>query len=383
MALGMAANKHIVIMASPTSGHGRDLIRGVSRFAKAIGDWHLLPVKADLDTVHNLKGWRPDGVIGLASPEIAAVFKKMKTRLINVSGVAADAPQVCTDSYAIGTLAAEALLERGFRTFAFYGTPNDLSRQRLAGFKETVNKHGFAVEVHLVPLNRSKTNWDWENIQQELTAWIRNLPKPVGVMSFNDERGSRLLQACSRCGVRVPQEVAVIGVDNDEIYCSITTPPLASVRCNFQKVGFTAARLMHEWIGGNTPPNVTLIPPVSVVVRESCDTIAIDDPSVAAALNFIRRSAHQPITVEDLLEEVATSRRTLERQFARILGTSPRAVIRRVQLDRAKVILRDTHLKVSIVAERSGFLDAKVFAAAFKKEVGQSPSEYRKSQRLV
>jgi LacI family transcriptional regulator len=208
------------------------------------------------------------------------------------------------------------------------------------------------------------------------------LPKPVGVMACRDDQGLRLLDACRRAGVLVPDQVAVLGVDNDDIQCHMATPPLTSIDLNPEHVGYEAAALLERLMDAKPPPaGPVLLPPRAVVMRQSTDVVAVDDPEIAAALQYIRRHACDGLRVAELLARLPLSPSVLERRFRALLGRSPKAEISRVQLERARQLLAETDLPLDAVAEKAGLRDARYLCDVFARKTGMTPGAYRKQSR--
>lgn len=291
-------------------------------------------------------------------------------------------PFIGVDNRAVADLAAEHLIERGLRQFGFCGLPageHPQMDERRGFFVARVRRSGFEVNQFEARGERS-TPWDRE--QKRLAAWIARLPKPVGIMSCHDDRGLQVLDACQVAGVAVPDEVAIISVDDDEVLCSMFTPQLTSIDVNPEQIGYQAAGLLDRMMMGEPPGDEPVfIPPRGVVLRQSTDTLAVDDPEIVAALRFIRGRACEGIRVEDLLNQVSLSRSALERRFQALVGRSPKAEISRVQLDRARQLLTESHLPIDAVAARSGFRDARYLCDVFARKIGMTPGAYRERTR--
>jgi LacI family transcriptional regulator len=197
-------------------------------------------------------------------------------------------------------------------------------------------------------------------------------------MACTDQLGFWLLDACRRAGVAVPEEVAVVGVENEESLCAVANPPLSSMRLNAEQAGYEAAAVLDGMMRGRKPPRQrTLLEPLGIVTRQSSDVVAIEDEELAAAVRFIREHACEGITVDDVLGAVAVSRSTLERGLRRVLGRSPNVEIRRVQLNRVQQLLIETDLPLSVIAARAGFRHLPYMCEAFKKQYGRPPGAYR------
>jgi LacI family transcriptional regulator len=284
------------------------------------------------------------------------------------------APWVKSDDVAVARLAAQHFFERGFRHFAFCGdTRYNVSNRRRDYFKICVQGNGLPCHF----FKEDQTLGDDAEIDA-IGRWLTALPKPVAVFAFNDGRGQQVLDGCRRAGLAVPEEVAVLGVDNDEVLCALSPPPMSSVILNPRRGGWEAAALLKLMMNGEKiPPSEYYIPPVDIAVRQSTDVLAVDDPQIARVLRYIREHACERIGVKDVLHHCPMSRRLMEIRFRRLLGRTPRQEIIRVQINRVKELLVGTTLPVANIAERAGF-DPEYVSLVFKQETGLTPSEFRK-----
>jgi len=289
--------------------------------------------------------------------------------------------EVASDSVQAAAMAAGHLLERGFRHYAFVGTAGRVwSDRRQASFCQTVAAAGFA--VHVFPAPASCRERVWEREQPILAQWLEQLPKPLGLMACNDDRGREVLEACRAAGIRVPEELAVIGVDNDELLCDLADPPLSSVALNAEGVGYRAAGLLDQLMRGRVrKPQRLVAEPLHVVTRRSTEIVAIDDPEVVAALRFLHDHAAEPIRVEDVLRQIAISRRNLELRFQTAVGRTLHAELQRVRLERAQRMLIETDLPVPEVARTAGYSTACYFIQVFRRAHGTTPAKYRRQLR--
>ncbi|MCA9007909.1 MAG: substrate-binding domain-containing protein, partial [Planctomycetaceae bacterium] len=253
------------------------------------------------------------------------------------------------------------------------------SRWREAHFLECIQKAGF--DCHTYPQSTSrKQSLPWEVEQNRLAEWIRALPKPVGVMACYDIKAQQLLDVCRTINVSVPEEVAIIGVDNDEILCNLSEPPLSSVIPNTKLTGYEAAALLDRMIAGKkVSSEAQLIKPLGIATRQSTDIQAIDDKLISDAVRLIRQQACDGINVQDVLKSIPLSRRVLESRFQKIIGRSPHEEIMRIRLDRVKQLLEETELSLIEIAERTGFRHAEYLNVAFKKQTGTTPGTYRRN----
>lgn len=285
---------------------------------------------------------------------------------------------VVTDSEAIGRMAAEHLLSCGFRNFAFCGySDTSWSELRCESFRRRIEQAGFVVHSHFVPA--METEGAWRKVRNSILRWLRPLPKPAGLMGCNDDLAKEMVEACTMAGVRVPDDVAVIGADNDEVVCGVCNPPMSSVAINFERAGYESAQALSAMMRGAkaTPPRI-LVHATHVVPRRSTDILAVEDVNLAKALQFIRDHARGGITVGAAAQAAGLSRRVLEKRFRRILNRSALEEIRRVRTDLIARMLVETTLPVAEIAESLGFDDLQHVARYFRAGKGLSPLAYRK-----
>jgi LacI family transcriptional regulator len=288
-------------------------------------------------------------------------------------------PLVHVDNRAIGRMAAEHLLERDIQHFGFFGVRGEnWSQERYSSFCAAVSR--LPSDVALCELPRGAMDRrSWELVENHLARWVTGLPKPVGIVVCSDQMGSQMIEACRRAGLVVPDEVAVVGVDDDEVLCEVCNPPLSSIQADHVSVGYQAAAALHSLLGvGSRPEKLSLIAPQCVVERLSTDTLAIGDPGVEAALRLIRERAHENVRVDDIAEGAGYSRSVLQRRFRRLLGRSIHQEIIRWKIKRAQELLVKTDLPLAVVAERAGFKHPEYMGAVFKARLKRTPADVRK-----
>lgn len=381
----MAARYRVALIIETSSIYGRQLLEGVIKYIRSHDDWSVFLEQRDLSSEPPrwLNHWNGDGILSRATtPQLAEAVASKKMPLVELTDRREDLgfAHVWSDDAAIGQLAAEHLLERGFRHLAFCGfTGEAWSERRQAAFSHSVEKKLGATEVY-------NSNWlgkiarPWEEEQEHLIKWIQQLPKPVGIFACNDARGQQILNACLDHEFSVPEEVAVIGADNDSILCQLCSPQLSSVIPNAEVVGFRAAEMLNQLMQGKElSEREQLIQPIGIVTRQSTDVVAIEDADVAAALRYIREHACQGITVDDVLERIPMSRSSLERKMRKYLDRSPQQEIRTVQVKKAQQLLTDTDLPMDQIAGLCGFQHPEYMHVVFRRELGQTPGKYRKS----
>jgi LacI family transcriptional regulator len=299
-----------------------------------------------------------------------------------------DAPSITTDDRAVAGLAVAHFLERGFRNFAFCGFINaDYSDNRSRAFARLVEEAGFACHIYQPcrkhrPAGTTALEQGGLVAEAEVAHWVQALPRPVGLMACNDIRGQQILNACRDAAIAIPEDVAVLGVDNDDVLCDLSNPTMSSVIPDTRRIGFEAAAMLERMIGGEPPPTkATLIPPLGVVTRRSTDVLAIEDRDLAAAMRYIREHACEGITVEDVLAHVPLSRSVFERRFDRLFGRTPKAEILRARLDRLKQLLAETEMPLKQIAVKVGFEHAEYMNVFFKERTGLTPGQYRAEAR--
>lgn len=284
----------------------------------------------------------------------------------------------CANSEHAGRVAAEHLIDRGFTRFAFCGYEGRLwSRRRLQGFSQRLEEAGRSCCVYEPPHRRRILPWDRE--QPSVSAWLRSLAKPVGVMACNDIRGRQVIEACLEAGLRVPDDVAVLGVDEDRLLCELANPPMSSVVLNLERAGYQAAELLDGLMAGHVKrPQRIPVEALWVIPRRSTDVVAIEDRHVAAAVRFIRDRCRESITVSDVVAESQISRRGLEIRFQHVLGRSIRQQIQQARLAWSKRLLVETNLSAEKIARACGFSSLSYMSSVFHRELGTTLTDYRR-----
>jgi LacI family transcriptional regulator len=381
----MSAKYRVALIIETSSIYGRQLLEGVIKYIRSHDEWSVFLEQRDLSTEPPrwLNHWDGDGILSRATtPQLAEVVAAKKMPLVELTDRRDDLgfAHVWSDDAEIGVMAAEHLLERGFRHLAFCGfTGEAWSERRQAAFSDCVEKKLGETEIYNSTW-LGKVARPWEEEQEHLIKWIHQLPKPVGIFACNDVRGQQILNACLEHEISVPEEVAVIGADNDQILCQLCSPQLSSVIPNAEVVGFRAAEILGQLMDGQEVNNrEQLIKPIGIVTRQSTDVVAIEDQDIATALKYIREHACTGISVDDVLEQVPMSRSSLERKMRKYLDRSPQQEIRIVQVKRAQQLLTDTDLSMDRIAGMCGFQHPEYMHVVFRRELGQTPGSYRKA----
>lgn len=360
----------------------RRMLEGVASYMQAHGLWdiYLKPFAVDSSFPEWVRSWDGDGIIAAIWASDVQNVLPAGIPVVDMVGVLPGLPLVHTHDRSVGRMGADHLLERGYHHFAFVGYENPWSRQRREGFEQRVIESGRTSSVReFVQTKTEPGPRPWEQQQARIASWVRSLTKPVGVMTATDLLGQQFLEACSRAEFAVPEQVAVIGADNDELICAVANPPLSSVIINDFQRGYQAALLLDKLMNGQPAPGEPVwVEPAGVVSRASTDILAIADQMVADALRFIRNHACDGISVVDVVDQVPLSRSMLERRFRTCAGRSINDEIIRVRLNRAIEMLGGTDLELKTIAPRAGFKDASYMGAVFRARLGRSPGSYRK-----
>lgn len=376
---------HVAVLIETSREYGRGLLRGVAWYVRRRGPWSVYfhPMGLDDQPPPWLKTWRGDGILArINNHRMAEAVLASGLPAVDLRGALAGLglPHIGPDNRAVVRQALEHLVERGFRQFAFYGAPPGQNRfldLRGEHFRNLVEQSGYECRV-FGRGGRRRRSEPWEQQQQRIAEWLRKLPTPVGLACSSDEEALDVLDACRRAGRAVPDQVAVISVDNDEYICLFARPTLTSIDVNPEEIGCQAAALLQRMIAGaKAPADSEEIAPRGVVARGSTEAWALPDEQIGAVVRYIRDHACEGIDVAGLLAQCTLSRSTLERRFKELMGRTPNAEILRVRLESARRALARTDLPVAKVAVNAGFSSISYFSAAFRRATGLSPVAYR------
>jgi LacI family transcriptional regulator len=380
----MPRRKTIALLVETSNDYARGLLHGVVSYVREHRPWSTYLAehgRGDAPPTW-LASWKGDGIIArIENARIAKAVKASRLPVVDLSAanLIAGTPFVETDDAAIAKSAFEHLRERGFKHFAYCGDDQyNWSKWRGNHFQSLVRQSGS--EPHVLSSNVGhRTNDGWIDQMARLAAWISALPKPIGIMACFDIVGRQVLEACRLVHAVVPDQVAVVGVDNDELLCELADPPLSSVAPDAHRTGYLAAEILDRLMSGKkAPASQNLIEPLGIIVRESSDVLAIEDKDISQAIRFIRLHACEGINVSDVLADVPMSRRIMEARFKKLIGRTPHDEIDRVRLNRVKELLRETDLVMSEIAARSGYEHVEYLSVVFKKKIGLPPGEYRR-----
>jgi len=382
--LQAAVIPEVAVLIETDDSWGSSVVRGIADYSQSQGGWRLLIAPKDHERRPALPDlWQGQGIIA----RIGSRFQVEQIQQRNVPTVNVDTifqglqgcADVVTDDAQRAQLALNHLRDRGFRKFAYFAPPSRrYSARRGEEFIALATSEGFECREYK-PGYRVGRKISWQEQQRRVSRWLGSLPRPVAVLAVDAMHGQQLTEICHFSGIRVPDEVAVLAGDTDDLLCDVCTPPLSSVAIAGRRIGHEASAVLDRMMRGQEPPPEPVkIPPSGVISRQSTDILAIDDDAVVQALRYIRTHAFREIVVQDILREVPISRRSLEIQFRRYLGRSPAEEIRRVRLEKGLELLGRSDLSVAEIASACGFANGTRFGVAFRKRFGQTPLAYRK-----
>lgn len=381
----MSVIPQVAVLVDTSRSYGRDIVRGIRRYVAEHGPWSLYLEPRDLRSSFPdwLKKWPGDGILArTVDPALLRQLKATKLPVIELRTTVLKHPfpYIGMDNPVIGQLVARHFLDRGFRRFACYLDTSELFfSQRCNSFVQTLKQQGMECSV----FEAKAAGLRWDQHQRQLAEWLTSLEKPCGLFATNDQLGFWVLDAARRAGISVPEQLAVIGAENDKTLCETAWPPLSSVQLRGQSVGFTAAKMLDKWLREKViPPKETFLPPGDIVVRQSSDIVAVEDARIAKALHYIRQRAAEGIGVDDVAREVALSRSALERRMKKMIGRSPGEELIRIRFTQVERLLAQTDLTLDAIADRAGFKHPQYMAEAFHKRAGITPGEYRRRNRM-
>ncbi len=367
----------IGLLLSEKAEYGQGVLRGIADFAKDHPHCRFRVVSPDRAGVAAMMKWQPDGmVVMLHDQKLIPRLLSLKKPIIYVCQPQNVENAICvqSDDLAVGRLGAEHLLERGALTYGFVGLSEGAYVQvRANAFQKTITETGNTC-VTFKPLGKEPKTKD----SAALMRWLKTCPKPLAVMTCNDVCGRLVLETAKQAGLKIPDEVAVLGVDNEDPLSRLIWPGLSSINLATDAIGRKAATLIHRALSGGTVANAsTFISPLGVVVRGSTRQLALEDPVLAKVIAAIHESVGSPLSVDDLLKLTPISRVSLERRFRRLLNRTPLQEIRRIRIAQARQLLMATDMPLKAIAKHCGYAAASRLIEAFQQETGFTPNSYR------
>ncbi len=377
----------IILLTDFSEEYANRLMKGIVEYSKGRGSWVLCKMPLSYRDMHGVEGvlgwalqWKADAIV-------AQFYNSDNVGIFRDNGIVAiaqdfkqrfnDIPNITGAHYAAGQMGAKYFLERGFRNFAFYGFKGIVwSEERLEGFIDEIERAGYGDSISEYQNTDIDDIWFYDT--DSLMGWLRELPKPVGVMACDDNQGRHIIEACGHCGIKIPEEVAVLGVDNDEIVCTLSNPPLSSIGQSVERGGYDAAALIERMI--DNPEGQfgdVVVEPTGVVTRQSTDVYASDDAYISVVLKHIHGNSDTRMSVDDVVGLVPLSRRLLETRFKNVTGLSVYSYMLKVRIDKLAQRLLTSDETIIEIALEMGFPDYKNISRQFKNIKGCTPSRYR------
>jgi LacI family transcriptional regulator len=386
----MLHRQNIMLLIRLKPGYPQRILTGIRQYAIGFDHWIWQGVSPELKAVELINKRRPDGIIGtIRTPQIAQAIVRLKIPSVDVGGFLRNPPggRVGADNIQVGAAAAEYFLNKQYRHFAFVGADNVyFSQQRYQGFAEVLQAHGHVVESLFV-----NAFHDFSSSQNQPVEWTGEIPKvrhwlkrlghrqrPLAIFCSHDEYALAVLSTCRVLNMHVPDDIAVLGTDDNDLVCALANPPLSSVHYNVESIGYQAAKLLDQMLSGQVKrPQSLTVPPTAITVRESTDRLLISDSDVATAMRIIRSHINGRLRVTDIIHATNTSRRSLELKFKKHLGHGIHQEILRSRVELAKKLMRETDLPLKAISARAGFMDRNRMLLAFRAMTGMSPGVFR------
>ena len=382
--------KKIALIFWPKVGNQHLHLIGIRQYAAGFSHWMWKGFAPVNSAIPLIRAWRPDGIIGmLETPELARACHRLGVPVVDVGDRLEHQPciQICVDHGKIGEMGARYFLDRNFQHFAFCGAAGThFAKARHRGFVETLQKAGMKCHTtwFRVGAGVPDTGVAWSQPDFVAARWLAQLPKPLALMVSNDQLALMILSTCSEANICVPEEVAVLGVDDDELMCTMANPTLSSIPFPAKRVGYEAAAVLEAMMAGEAAPDEPVVlPPLPIVTRGSTERLTASDPDVSNALALIRANVGRRFRVTDIADNLGVPRRTLERKFHRELSTGIQDEIRRSRVEQAQMLLRETDMTLRAIAAKCGFANLTRLGVVFRRYTGTSPAVYRRQFHIT
>jgi LacI family transcriptional regulator len=372
---------NVALLVETSREFGRGLLHGIARYSRLHGPWRFSWRPGSLDSPQ--PKWKNMCIHGAISRDIGNVRTNLPQNIpvVFVQHNLEDYrpyPAIVTDSEEISKLAVEHFFDRGFKNLAFCGFDEHVwSRKRGEFFRKHANEAGIEAKFYIRPSSKAKRAW--KNEQNLVVEWLKALPKPIGLMCCNDDRALQVIEACVIAGLYVPDDVAVLGVDNDKLFCELSDPPISRISLNTEAAGYNAAKMLDSLMAGEQMKGQIIhVVGTHVVTRQSTDILAIQDADIVAALRFMRQNVGRNVQVEDVVRATMVSRRVLEKKFRSVLRRSLYREMRRIRAKYIVELLLSTDMSISEIAIKAGFDGVGHVARYFRKETGMGLRAYRR-----
>lgn len=383
----MNSSQRILLLADTSRGFGRGVLTGFDRYAALHGGWNFIFRTPQYVTdyqgvaVDEFKHWNLDGI--LCSYAQSSLLGELGLPMVcfDPGTYEGSIPCIITDDDQVGKQAADFLIKQGHRNFAYSGydvLPWSVARR--VSFIESMEAAGFTVNA--LPMKDVIPSWSQE--EQELRQWIASLPRPVALFCANDDRALSIVEICNSMGLRIPDEIAILGTDNDELLCNASNPPLSSVRLSSDQAGYDAAALLAEMMEGRVGAQgqQVMAAVAGVAERHSTNLLLVENDTVRKALHYIRENVHRPLQVAEVVQDAGRSHRALNDLFHSEVGCSIGKSITQARIQHISQMLTDTNLRIQEIAIAVGYEDDRHFSRYFKRSTGMTPLEYRRTVRM-
>jgi len=377
-----------ILMTDFTEAFPHNLLKGILEYARTHHQWVVCRMPPSFKNQYGITGvlewakkWKADVIIAqFENSDDVSMFSRNGILAIAQDYISSFTaiPNITSDYIRTGQIAARFFINNGFRNFAFYGYQNVIwSDARCSGFRAEIKKAG--IDAEFFQYSRQKLEHLWFYESEPIVEWLSSLPKPIGVLACDDNQGNKLAEICKMHGFRVPEDISILGVDNDETMCNMTDPPLSSIRLDIERAGYLVAEMVEAVrMGKAERPYDVVISPVKIVERSSTSLLVTSDTSVLAAVKYIHKHVEKAITVSDILARVPLSRRLLEIRFKQVTGKSIHNYITDLRVARFAQQILDTDRQIGEIASEYYDVDYNNLCRSFKQKMGMSPKEYRK-----
>jgi LacI family transcriptional regulator len=378
----------IAVVIDREAEYGRGVIRGIMKYARPAKTWIVNIARLSIKTAMGMLRTNPSVIIvQVINKSMLRVLNETGIPYIDIAGVVNTnfTHQVCMDNVKVGKMAAEHFIEKGFKNFAYLGgLKTEFAILREKGYRQTLLERGHK-DYNSFYMKMEPTSYPSNSLGEKKSAlcrWLQSLPIPTAIFACNDGFAIQVSESCQQVGLGVPEDMAILGVDNDEQICLLEYPPLSSIILPEENIGFQAAKMADSIIQKIPGYTKTLhLHPQGIALRQSSDIVAITDKVLSEVLRFIRENAAKPITVEDVSVKLMISRRLLEKRTIKLLGHTPLELIRLAHINLAQKYLAETDMPMSAVAAASGFSNQAMLSVTFRRYTGKSPSNYRQQFR--
>lgn len=376
----------IIFLTDFTESFAYQLLKGILLYAKETKPCVVCKMPQEYKLKYGIEGvirwakhWQADAIIGQFSDDdpvelfskyhITAIAQDYMSRFTSI-------PNITSDYFLTGQMAAEFFINKGFSNFAFYGFNNTVwSKERLQGFHTTIQQKGF---TNFYEYQHEDIQELWYYDSATLASWLKSLPKATALFACDDNQGKKITEVCRINGIKIPDDIIVLGVDNDEMTCNLSDPPLSSIQLNIPKAGYELARAIDLWINQGIPIEDICISPVTIVNRASTDILSIDSPHILTVIRYIQNNINRKLSVDEIVRLVPLSRRLLEMKFKAIIKKTIYEYILFSKIECMANLLINTNDSVIDITAKVGLGDTKNVARVFKSVKGCTPTDFRK-----